>query len=167
MIKRAIYPGTFDPVTYGHLDIVRRGIEIFQELIIGIAENPLKKPFFSSDERKEMFEESLKYVGLIDRVEVKTFNSLLVEFAKRENAVAIIRGIRVVSDMDHEFRMAYVNRKLYPEIETVFLMPSDEYAYLSSSVVREIAFYGGSIDCFVTPFVAERVREKFRKRDRY
>ncbi len=164
MIKRAIYPGTFDPVTYGHLDIVRRGIEIFQELIVGIAENPLKEPFFSAEERREMFEESLKHVGLFDRVEVKTFNSLLVEFAKRENAVAIVRGIRVVSDMDHEFKMAYVNRKLYPEIETVFLMPSDEYAYLSSSTVREIAFYGGNIDCFVTPFVAEKVRERFGRK---
>ena len=160
MIKKAIYPGTFDPVTLGHLDIVKRGIEIFQELIIGIAENPKKKPLFSLEERKEMFEESLKEIGLYSKVKVKTFNSLLVEFAKKEGAVAILRGIRIISDMDHEFTMASINRKLYPEIETVFLMPSDEYAYLSSSVVREIAFYGGDVSQFVTEFVERKLKEK-------
>ena len=160
MIKKAIYPGTFDPVTLGHLDIVKRGIEIFQELIIGIAENPKKKPLFSLEERKEMFEESLKEMGLYSKVKVKTFNSLLVEFAKEEGAVAILRGIRIISDMDHEFTMASINRKLYPEIETVFLMPSDEYAYLSSSVVREIAFYGGDVSQFVTEFVEKKLKEK-------
>ena len=160
MIKKAIYPGTFDPVTLGHLDIVKRGMEIFQELIIGIAENPKKKLLFSLEERKEMFEESLKEMGLYSKVKVKTFNSLLVEFAKEEGAVAILRGIRIISDMDHEFTMASINRKLYPEIETVFLMPSDEYAYLSSSVVREIAFYGGDVSQFVTEFVEKKLKEK-------
>ncbi|RUM41047.1 MAG: pantetheine-phosphate adenylyltransferase [Desulfurobacterium sp.] len=163
MIKKAIYPGTFDPVTLGHLDIVKRGIEIFQELIIGIAENPKKKPLFSLEERKEMFEESLKEIGLYNKVKVKTFNSLLVEFAKKEGAVAILRGIRIISDMDHEFTMASLNRKLYPEIETVFLMPSDEYAYLSSSAVREIAFYGGDVSQFVTQFVGRKLKEKIAK----
>ena len=163
MIKKAIYPGTFDPVTLGHLDIVKRGIEIFQELIIGIAENPKKKPLFSLEERKEMFEESLKEIGLYSKVKVKTFNSLLVEFAKKEGAVAILRGIRIISDMDHEFTMASINRKLYPEIETVFLMPSDEYAYLSSSVVREIAFYGGNDSQFVTKFVERKLKEKIAR----
>ncbi len=163
MIKKAIYPGTFDPVTLGHLDIVKRGIEIFQELIIGIAENPKKKPLFSLEERKEMFEESLKEMGLYSKVKVKTFNSLLVEFAKEEGAVAILRGIRIISDMDHEFTMASINRKLYPEIETVFLMPSDEYAYLSSSVVREIAFYGGDVSQFVTEFVERKLKEKIAR----
>jgi pantetheine-phosphate adenylyltransferase len=163
MIKKAIYPGTFDPVTLGHLDIVKRGIEIFQELIIGIAENPKKKPLFSLEERKEMFEESLKEIGLYNKVKVKTFNSLLVEFAKKEGAVAILRGIRIISDMDHEFTMASINRKLYPEIETVFLMPSDEYAYLSSSAVREIAFYGGDVSQFVTQFVERRLKEKIAR----
>jgi pantetheine-phosphate adenylyltransferase len=160
MIKKAIYPGTFDPVTLGHLDIVKRGMEIFQELIIGIAENPKKKLLFSLEERKEMFEESLKEMELYSKVKVKTFNSLLVEFAKEEGAVAILRGIRIISDMDHEFTMASINRKLYPEIETVFLMPSDEYAYLSSSVVREIAFYGGDVSQFVTEFVEKKLKEK-------
>ena len=163
MIKKSIYPGTFDPVTLGHLDIVKRGIEIFQELIIGIAENPKKKPLFSLEERKGMFEESLKEIGLYNKVKVKTFNSLLVEFAKKEGAVAILRGIRIISDMDHEFTMASINRKLYPEIETVFLMPSDEYAYLSSSVVREIAFYGGDVSQFVTRFVERKLKEKIAK----
>lgn len=162
MIKRAIYPGTFDPVTLGHIDIVRRGLELFQELIVGIAENPKKKPLFSLKERKEMFIESLREFNLLERVEVKTFNSLLVEFAKREGAVAILRGIRIVSDMDHEFTMASLNRKLYPEIETVFLMPSEEYAYLSSSAVKEIAYYGGDVSQFVTPFVEKRLRERFK-----
>jgi len=160
MIRKAIYPGTFDPVTLGHLDIVKRGIEIFQELIIGIAENPKKKLLFSIEERKKMFEESLREIGLYSKVKVKTFNSLLVEFAKKEGAVAILRGIRIISDMDHEFTMASINRKLYPEIETVFLMPSDEYAYLSSSVVREIAFYGGNVSQFVTEFVEKKLKEK-------
>ena len=160
MIRKAIYPGTFDPVTFGHLDIVKRGMEIFQELIIGIAQNPKKKLLFSLEERKKMFEESLKEIGLYSKVKVKTFNSLLVEFAKKEGAVAILRGIRIISDMDHEFTMASINRKLYPEIETVFLMPSDEYAYLSSSVVREIAFYGGDVSRFVTEFVEKKLKEK-------
>jgi pantetheine-phosphate adenylyltransferase len=163
MIKRAIYPGTFDPVTLGHLDIVRRGLELFQELIIGIAENPKKKPLFTIEERKEMFEKSLEEVGLAGRVKVKTFNTLLVEFAKKEGAVAILRGIRIISDMDHEFTMASLNRKLYPEIETVFLMPSDEYAYLSSSAVREIAFYGGDVSPFVTSFVEKKLKEKMEQ----
>jgi len=162
LIKRAIYPGTFDPVTLGHIDIVRRGLELFQELIVGIAENPKKKPLFSLKERKEMFIESLREFNLLERVEVKTFNSLLVEFAKREGAVAILRGIRIVSDMDHEFTMASLNRKLYPEIETVFLMPSEEYAYLSSSAVKEIAYYGGDVSQFVTPFVEKRLKERFK-----
>jgi len=164
MIRRAIYPGTFDPVTLGHLDIVKRGLEIFPELIVGIAENPKKKPMFTIEERKEMFEESLKEIGLNGRVKVKTFNSLLVEFAKQEKAVAIIRGIRIISDMDHEFTMASINRKLYPEIETVFLMPSDEFAYLSSSVVRELAFYGGDVDQFVTECVKEKLLEKMGRK---
>ncbi|SMO43877.1 Phosphopantetheine adenylyltransferase [Balnearium lithotrophicum] len=162
MIKKAIYPGTFDPVTLGHIDIVRRGLELFPELIVGIAENPKKRPIFSIEERREMFVESLKEVGLFEKVKVKTFNSLLVEFAKREGAVAILRGIRIVSDMDHEFTMASLNRKLYPEIETVFLMPSEEYAYLSSSAVREIASYGGNISQFVTRYVEKRLKEKFK-----
>jgi pantetheine-phosphate adenylyltransferase len=110
-----------------------------------------------------MFIESLKEVGLNGKVQVKTFNSLLVEFAKREGAVAILRGIRIVSDMDHEFTMASLNRKLYPEIETVFLMPSDDYAYLSSSAVREIAYYGGDVSQFVTEFVRKKLEEKFKR----
>jgi pantetheine-phosphate adenylyltransferase len=166
MIKKAIYPGTFDPVTLGHLDIVRRGIEIFQELVVAIAENPRKSPLFSLKERKEMFEESLREIGLYDKVKVKTFNTLLVEFARKEGAVAILRGIRIISDMDHEFTMASINRKLYPEIETVFLMPSDEYAYLSSSVVREIAFYGGDVSQFVTKSVEKKLREKVKSLQR-
>ncbi|OMH40970.1 pantetheine-phosphate adenylyltransferase [Desulfurobacterium indicum] len=164
-MRRAIYPGTFDPVTLGHLDIVKRGLEIFPELVIGIAENPRKKPLFSIEERKEMFIESLKEIGINGRVKVKTFNSLLVEFAKQEEAIAIIRGIRIISDMDHEFTMASINRKLYPEIETVFLMPSDDYAYLSSSVVRELAFYGGDVEQFVTPFVKQKLLEKMGRKD--
>jgi len=162
VFKKAIYPGTFDPVTLGHIDIVKRGLELFPELIVGIAENPKKKPLFSIEERREMFVESLKEVGLDGRVKVKTFNSLLVEFAKRERAVAILRGIRIVSDMDHEFTMASLNRKLYPEIETIFLMPSEEFAYLSSSAVKEIAYYGGDVSQFVTPFVEKKLREKFK-----
>jgi len=162
VFKKAIYPGTFDPVTLGHIDIVKRGLELFPELIVGIAENPKKKPLFSIEERREMFVESLKEVGLDGKVKVKTFNSLLVEFAKREGAVAILRGIRIVSDMDHEFTMASLNRKLYPEIETIFLMPSEEFAYLSSSAVKEIAYYGGDVSQFVTPFVEKKLREKFK-----
>jgi len=163
MIRKAIYPGTFDPVTLGHLDIVRRGLELFAELIVGIAENPLKGAFFTAKEREEMFKKSLEELGLNhNRVKVKTFNTLLVEFARREGAVAILRGIRIVSDMDHEFTMASLNRKLYPEIETVFLMPSDEYAYLSSSAVREIALYGGDVSPFVTGFVKEMLEKKLR-----
>jgi pantetheine-phosphate adenylyltransferase len=162
MLKKAIYPGTFDPVTLGHLDIVRRGLKLFPELVVAIAKNPKKKLLFSAEERKKMFEESLKELGLNNnRIKVKIFDSLLVDFAKEEGAVAILRGIRVVSDMDHEFAMASLNRKMYPEIETVFLMPSDEYAYLSSSAVKEIACFGGNVSQFVTKFVEKKLKEKF------
>ncbi len=158
MSKTAIYPGTFDPITNGHVDIIERGLAIFDHLIIAIALNPKKAPLFSIDERIEMIEESL---GRHPKVTVETFSGLLVEEAERRNARVILRGLRAVSDFESEFQMALMNRNLNSKIETVFMMTGEAYSYLSSSVVREIASMGGSVERLVPKIVAARLKEKF------
>ncbi len=157
MEKIGIYPGTFDPITNGHIDIIKRSILLFDKLIIAIAENPSKLPLFSSEERVDLIRSSLKeYPEVI----VDTFHGLLVDYGYKHNAVAIIRGLRAVSDFEHEFQMALMNRNLSPYIETIFMMTAQEYSYLSSSVVKEIAFLGGDVSSFVTKSVAEALRKK-------
>jgi pantetheine-phosphate adenylyltransferase len=153
----AIYPGSFDPVTNGHLDLITRGAQIFDQLIVAVAPNLEKEPLFAVKERVEMLE-SLTFEW--KNVEVDTFNGLLVEYARSQNASVIVRGIRAVSDYEYELHMAMMNRKLEPEIETVFMLPAEPYSYLSSRLVREIARLGGPVKDLVPPIVAERLRAK-------
>ena len=160
-MKRAIYPGSFDPVTYGHIEIIKRASEIFDELIVGVLENRAKTPLFSIDERVNILNEVLKD---LDNVTVKSYDGLLVDFTVQENAGVIVRGLRAVTDFDYELQLAQTNRVLHKEIDTVFLATSLRYAYLSSSTVREVASYGGDIEKFVPPLVAEMTYRKFGQR---
>ncbi len=153
----AIYPGTFDPITHGHLDIIQRATPLFDKVFVTLALNSDKSPLFSTDERLQMIRDSVQG---IEGVEVTHFDGLLVNFAQEIGAKAIIRGLRAISDFEYEFQIALMNRKLWHGIDTVFLMPDDKYTYLSSSIVREIARHGGDVSCFVTPGVASRLQEK-------
>ncbi|HSR69298.1 MAG TPA: pantetheine-phosphate adenylyltransferase [Acidobacteriota bacterium] len=158
---KAIYPGSFDPVTNGHLDIIKRGREIFGEVIVAILVNRGKKPLFSIAERSDMLGQ---VTAQWDNVHVDSFNGLLVDYVSRRQAKVILRGIRAVTDYEYEFQMALMNRRLRPQLETVFLVPSEEYSYLSSSLVREVATLGGSVQGLVPPLVEERLREKVDRR---
>ena len=153
----AIYPGSFDPLTNGHIDIVERAMDIFDKVIIAILHNPSKKALFSVDERVKMAEQSFN--GERD-IQVDAFGGLLVDYAKMKNAVAIIRGMRAISDFESEFQMALMNRKQWPDVDTVYLMPDEKYTYLSSSIIRELAQHGGSIKCFVPPIVEKMLARK-------
>jgi len=154
----AIYPGTFDPITNGHLDLVRRAIPLFDHVIVAVGHNPEKQTLFSIHERVQMVKESLR--ELTD-VEVETFSGLLADFAHRKCAVAIIRGLRAVSDFEFEFQMALMNRRLASEIETVFLMPNEKYTYLSSTVIKDVSRHGGDISHFVPEPVLRVLTERF------
>lgn len=153
-MKKAIYPGSFDPVTLGHLDIIKRSAEKVDELIIGVLNNNQKNPMFSVEERVEMLIELTKEYS---NVKVEAFTGLSAEFVKRKNANVIIRGLRAISDFDYELQMAQTNRKLYPEADTMFLTTSLEYAYLSSTTVKEVAFFNGDITGFVPSNIIDRV----------
>lgn len=159
MKKLAIYPGTFDPITFGHLDVIQRASELFDIVIVAVLENASKKPLFSKEERVEMIKHSIQ--GLTN-VEVDVFDGLLVEYAKKKGAIAIIRGLRAVSDFEYEFQMALMNRKISNGITTVFLMPHEKYTYLNSTIVRELARLKVNVSDFVPPFVAEKLKEKFK-----
>jgi len=155
----AIYPGTFDPITNGHSDLVQRATRMFERVIVAVAANPGKTPAFSLEERVAMARTALAGV---DNVEVCGFATLLVEFSKAKGAQVILRGLRAVSDFEFEFQLAGMNRKLAPGVETVFMMPAEQYTYLSSSVVREIASLGGDVAEFVHPEVAKSLRKRLR-----
>jgi pantetheine-phosphate adenylyltransferase len=155
-LKTGIYAGTFDPVTNGHLDILKRSLEVFDRIIVAVAGAGPKDALFSPEDRVEMLESA---ASDLDGVEVILFSGLLVEFAREKGATAIIRGLRVISDFEYEFQMALMNRRLDRELETVFLMPSEEYAYLSSSLIKEIASAGGDISQFVPPIVVTKFRQ--------
>ena len=155
----AIYPGTFDPITHGHSDLVERATRLFDHVIVAVAANPLKKPAFSVEERIDMARSAL---ADIDRIEVCSFSTLLVDFAREKRASVILRGLRAVSDFEYEFQLAGMNRKLAPGIETVFLMPAEQYAYISSSLVREIAALGGDVSSFVHQRVMAALGERMR-----
>jgi pantetheine-phosphate adenylyltransferase len=153
----AIYPGSFDPLTNGHLDLIERGSKIFDKLIVGILRNSEKDPLFSIPERRAMIEEM---TAQFSNVEVDTFEGLLVEYGVRKKATAVLRGIRAISDYEYELQMALMNRKLEPRLETVFMMPAETYSYLSSRLVREIARLGGSVKGLVPPLVEQNLRRK-------
>jgi pantetheine-phosphate adenylyltransferase len=159
-LKRiAIYPGSFDPPTNGHLDLIERGSKIFDELIVAILLNQQKSALFSVDERRHMLSE---LTGGLRNVRVDTFDGLLVDYAAQVNAQAVLRGIRAISDYEYELQMALMNRKLDPRLETVFMMPAEAYSYLSSRLVKEIGALGGDIKGLVPPLVEQRLREKLR-----
>ena len=158
MEKTAIYPGSFDPVTNGHVDIVERGLNIFDKIIVAILRNPAKEALFTVEERKEMIETSLNRNS---NVEIDVFDGLLVDYAKKRNAVAILRGMRAVSDFEYEFQLALMNRKLNREIQTVFLMTGLRWIFISSSIIKEAASFGGNINGMVPPIVNRKLKEKF------
>jgi pantetheine-phosphate adenylyltransferase len=159
-LKRiAIYPGSFDPPTNGHLDLIERGSKIFDELIVAILLNQQKSALFSVDERRHMLSE---LTGGLRNVRVDTFDGLLVDYAAQVNAQAVLRGIRAISDYEYELQMALMNRKLDPRLETVFMMPAEAYSYLSSRLVKEIGALGGDIKGLVPPLVEQRLRGKLR-----
>jgi pantetheine-phosphate adenylyltransferase len=161
LMRRAIYPGSFDPVTNGHLDIIERARKLFDEVIVAVAHNDEKQPLFSLKERLDLLRET---AGKIDNVRIAQFKGLLVEFARAEKAGAVIRGLRAVSDFEFEFQMALMNRKLDAGVETIFLMPKEEYTYLSSRIVKEIARLGGNVSGFVPLAVANTLSKKFAPR---
>lgn len=157
-MRRAIYPGSFDPVTNGHLDVIARAARLFDEVIVSVADNETKRSLFSSEERLAMI---CEVCGDFPNVKVARFDGLLVDFARAREACAIIRGLRAISDFEFEFQMALMNRKLNAEVETTFLMPKEEYTYLSSRIVKEIARLGGDVSSFVPESVATALRTKF------
>ena len=156
----AIYPGSFDPITYGHLDVIERAAKVFDQLIIGVLNNYSKKSLFSVEERLEMIREvTFQYPN----VEIRAFDGLLIDFTEKVNAQVIVRGIRAVSDFEYELMMAQTNKRLRDNVESVFFATSAEYSYVSSSTVRELAYFGGEIDQFVPPSVRQRILDKYRK----
>jgi pantetheine-phosphate adenylyltransferase len=164
LMRRAIYPGSFDPVTNGHLDIIQRGCKLFDEIIVAILVNPDKTPFFSVEERREILEAVLKEIDHSGcRVVVESFEGLLVQYAAERKAHAIVRGIRAISDYEYELQMALMNRRLEPSLETVFMMPAEAYSYVSSRLVKEVFHLGGSIEGLVPALVEKRMRDKNKK----
>ena len=158
-MKLAIYPGTFDPITNGHLDLVERGLRIFDEMIIAVAPNPKKQALFSVEERLSMIRESVKSCR---NVRVESFSGLLVDYVKSRGGAAIVRGLRAVSDFEYELQMALMNRRLDTNIETVFMMPSEEFSFLTSTMVKEVASFGGSVKGLVPEIVLNELNNKFK-----
>jgi pantetheine-phosphate adenylyltransferase len=157
----ALYPGTFDPLTNGHLDLIKRSVRMFDKVVVAIFENPAKGPLFSVEERRRLIEESTR--GL-HNIEIDTFsNTLLVFYAKQRQAHVIIRGLRAIADFEYEFQMTLMNRRLDEDIETVFLMPREEYTYVASRLIKEVAAYGGNVEELVPPPVALALKEKLRR----
>ncbi len=160
MPVKALYPGTFDPPTNGHVDLIQRGAKIFDHLTVAILINPVKNPLFTVEERVEMLKEATRSLG---NVSIATFDGLMVDFAKRVGASAVLRGIRAISDYEHEFQMALMNRRLAPEIETVFLQPAGRYSFVSSRMVKEVVSFGGDVSGLVPPNVLKRLRGRMGK----
>lgn len=159
-MRFAIYPGSFDPLTNGHLSIVQRGLQMFDKVIVAIATNPKKTPTFTVDERKQLIKEALPD----PRVEVDSFSGLLVEYAHQRKVNVVLRGLRAVSDFEVEFQMANMNRKLHPEVETVFMMTGEDYFFVSSNLVREVAMFGGDVEGLVPPNVLAALKTKYSKK---
>lgn len=157
---KAVYPGSFDPVTYGHLDLIKRATRLFDKVIVAVADNSKKSTLFNVKERKKMLKKATQEIG---GVEIDHFDCLTIDYAKKKDCKVIIRGIRMVSDFEYEFQMALTNRKIAPEIETVFMMPSEKYSYLSSKLIKEVAELGREVNCFVPEFVSKKLKEVLRK----
>ncbi|MBE36947.1 MAG: pantetheine-phosphate adenylyltransferase [Opitutaceae bacterium] len=155
-MRHCIYPGTFDPITYGHIDVLARAAKLFDRVTVAIAENVGKEPLFTPEQRKQMAEESITDLS---NVSVTTFGGLLVDFAVEQEAHAIIRGLRALSDFEFEFNMALMNRHLKPDLETIFVMPAEQFSYTSSTIVKQVARYGGDISNFVPPVVVTALKE--------
>ncbi len=160
MHRKALYPGTFDPITLGHVDVIERAARIFERLVVAVAETTLKEPLFSLEERVALAREVTAGFG---NVEVDTFRGLLVDYARARGIHVLVRGIRAFSDFEFEFQMALTNRKMAPDVETLFLMPKEDYSYLSSSTVREVAELGGDTSSFVPPPVQAALERKYRR----
>jgi pantetheine-phosphate adenylyltransferase len=159
-MRTAVYPGSFDPITNGHLDVIQRAARLFDKIIVAVAINESKNPLFKMTERKKLVTKAVEH---IPNVEVDTFTGLLVEYVSSRQGEAVIRGLRAVSDFEFEFQLALMNRKLNERVETIFMMPKETYTFLSSRMVKEIARLGGNITSFVPPHVAEALRKKFRQ----
>jgi pantetheine-phosphate adenylyltransferase len=159
--RTAIYPGSFDPLTNGHLAIIQRGLKVFDRLVVAVANNPEKKPLFTAAERKVMIAEA---IGADPRVEVDSFDSLLVDYVRRRSIHTVLRGLRAVSDFEYEFQIANMNRHLLPDLETVFVMTGEDYFFVSARLVREVATFGGDVSAFVPPNVLEALRKKLADR---
>jgi pantetheine-phosphate adenylyltransferase len=160
MPVKALYPGTFDPPTNGHVDLIQRGAKLFDHLTVAILVNPVKNPLFTVEERVEMLKEATAGIG---HVSVATFEGMMVEFARQQGASAVLRGIRAISDYEYEFQMALMNRRLAPEIETVFLQPAGRYSFVSSRMVKEVFSFGGDVSGLVPPNVLKRLRARIKK----
>ena len=156
-IKRVVYPGTFDPLTAGHEDLVRRASHVFDEVIVAVADSRTKKPLFTLEERVEITKEVLQP---FDNVSVMGFEGLLMDFIQRQGAQIVLRGLRAVSDFEYEFQLAGMNRNLYPDVETLFLTPAEQYTFISATMVREIALFGGDVSTFVNPIVLKYIKQK-------
>jgi pantetheine-phosphate adenylyltransferase len=160
-VTKVIYPGSFDPLTFGHIDVIERSVRLFDRVIVAVITNPAKNALFTVDERREMIEEIVKQP--FPSVEVDVFHGLLVDYAKRKKAQAIVRGIRAVIDYEYEFQMALMNRRLAPEIETVFMMPAEQYSYVSSRLVKEIVELGGSVKGLVPDSIEKLLKKRLLK----
>jgi pantetheine-phosphate adenylyltransferase len=159
--SRAIYPGSFDPITFGHIDIIRRASQLFDSLIVAVARNETKNPLFTAEERMKMIGEAIPD---LPGVTVRDLDGLLVDFVREQEAFVVIRGLRAVSDFEFEFQMALMNRRLEPRMETIFLTPQEEFTFLSSRIVKEVARFGGDVTPFVPDHVSKRLKEKFATR---
>lgn len=162
MVRPAIYPGSFDPITNGHVDIIERGLKVFDRIIVAVLENPKKDPLFTTKERMRMIQDI--FAGQKE-VEVRAFDGLLVDFARSQGTNVVVRGLRAISDFEYEFQMALMNRNLDPEVETFFMMPNVKYSFLSSNMVREVVTLGGPVEGLVPELVARRLRDKIKRRN--
>ena len=162
MKRIAVYPGTFDPVTFGHIDLIKRAARLFDQVIVAVAINPQKQVLFSCQERVEMLKSATKGIS---RVKVECFNGLLVDYVKRKKTRVMLRGLRMISDFEYEFQMALTNRRLGPEIETIYMMPKESYCFLSSKLIKEAASLGANLKDFVPGFVERKLKAQLRKRD--
>ncbi len=159
MNKKAVYPGTFDPMTLGHEDLARRAARLFDHVVLAVADSRTKRPLFTLAERIDMARDALKDVK---NVSVEGFSGLLMQFVREHDALVVLRGVRAVSDFDYEFQLAGMNRKMHPEVETVFMTPGEEYMFLSATLVREISVMGGDVSQFVSPVIADRLKAKIK-----